>query len=123
MTMFQEKAQQKGNALKCSIDAAVDAKMLADERSIKQILFNLVDNAIKFNQQGDSVSVRIDRAELAAGEYWRIVVEDTGIGISAEDKEKLFQPFCRIESAYVRNFQGTGLGLALTKHLVEMHGK
>jgi PAS domain S-box-containing protein len=122
MTIFQEKAQQNEIALKCDTAAAMDRKMLVDERKIKQILFNLVDNGIKFNRQGGSVSVRLDQANVSAGKYWRIVVEDTGIGIAAGDIPKLFQPFNRLESMYKKNYPGTGLGLALTKQLVELHG-
>jgi signal transduction histidine kinase len=120
--MFQQKAEQQNIILKFDIDVAADWNMLVDERKIKQILFNLVDNGIKFNQPGGAVSVRLDRANLETGAYWRIMVEDTGIGIATGDISKLFQPFSRLEDVYNSNYQGTGLGLALTKELVELHG-
>lgn len=64
----------------------------------------------------------MDLVDLPAGTFWRMVVEDTGIGMEADNLSKLFQPFSQIESTFATKYQGTGLGLALTKKLVDLHG-
>ncbi len=94
----------------------------ADYRAIKQVLLNLLSNAIKFTPRGGRVIVRGERRTDALGERVRISVQDTGIGISAADLERLARPFEQVESQHSKTTQGTGLGLALTKSLVEMHG-
>jgi len=94
----------------------------ADHRAVKQVLLNLLSNAIKFTPRGGRVTVRGERREDQLGERVRISVQDTGIGISAADLERLARPFEQVESQHSKTTQGTGLGLALTKSLVEMHG-
>jgi len=94
----------------------------ADHRAVKQVLLNLLSNAIKFTPRGGRVTVRGERREDPLGERVRISVQDTGIGISAADLERLARPFEQVESQHSKTTQGTGLGLALTKSLVEMHG-
>jgi two-component system cell cycle sensor histidine kinase PleC len=94
----------------------------ADYRAIKQVLLNLLSNAIKFTPRGGRVTVRADARPDPLGERVRISVKDTGIGIAAADLKRLAQPFEQIESQHSKTQQGTGLGLALTKSLVEMHG-
>ncbi len=97
----------------------VEAKPIeADPRAIKQILLNLMTNAIKFTPEGGAVSVVVE--PKSAGLIVR--VSDTGIGISKEDIERLAQPFEQIDSQHSRKHEGTGLGLALSKSLVELHG-
>jgi two-component system cell cycle sensor histidine kinase PleC len=94
----------------------------ADYRALKQVLLNLLSNAIKFTLAGGRITVS---AELVAGDYGqrvRIQVEDTGIGIAPEDLARLARPFEQVENQYAKTRQGTGLGLALSKSLVEMHG-
>jgi len=92
----------------------------ADEAKFKQILYNLLSNAIKFTPDGGKVTVA---ATLATpGESLRISVADTGIGIKPEDHARVFLEFEQVDSSYGRQQQGTGLGLALTKRLVEIHG-
>ncbi|MEW6017933.1 MAG: ATP-binding protein [Pseudomonadota bacterium] len=93
----------------------------ADYRAIKQVLLNLLSNAIKFTPRGGRVTVRADARPDPLGERVRISVKDTGIGIAAADLKRLAQPFEQIESQHSKTQQGTGLGLALTKSLVEMH--
>ncbi|HWC60211.1 MAG TPA: PAS domain S-box protein [Verrucomicrobiae bacterium] len=94
--------------------------LFADEGKFKQILYNLLSNAIKFTPDGGMVTVT---ATLATpGESLKIAVADTGIGIKPQDHERVFQEFEQVDSSYGRQQQGTGLGLALTKRLVEMHG-
>ena len=91
----------------------------ADYRAVKQVLLNLLSNAIKFTPRGGRISVR---AERGGDERVRINVKDTGIGIAAEDLVRLARPFEQIESQQAKTQQGTGLGLALSKALLEMHG-
>jgi PAS domain S-box-containing protein len=104
-------------------------EIIIDERRIRQVLINLLNNAVKFTPEGGTVSlevseVRLDRSttNLTALTYLKIAVIDTGIGISAENIQKLFQPFIQVDSALNRQYNGTGLGLALVKKLVELHG-
>jgi signal transduction histidine kinase len=91
----------------------------ADERKLKQVLLNLLSNAIKFTPSGGSVTVR---AEVTPGGDTEITVADTGIGISPDDIEKALSPFGQVDSQLNRKYEGTGLGLPLTKALVELHG-
>jgi two-component system cell cycle sensor histidine kinase PleC len=94
----------------------------ADHRALKQVLLNLLSNAIKFTPRGGRVIVRGERRDDPAAPRVRISVQDTGIGISPQDLERLARPFEQVESQHSKTTQGTGLGLALTKSLVEMHG-
>jgi signal transduction histidine kinase len=91
---------------------------MADQAKVKQILLNLLSNAIKFTSDCGSVTVA---GELIPG-YLQIAISDTGCGISPEHQERIFGEFEQIDSSYARTQQGTGLGLALTKKFVEMHG-
>jgi two-component system cell cycle sensor histidine kinase PleC len=93
----------------------------ADYRAIKQVLLNLLSNALKFTPHGGRVRVTAETSNDPLGERIRVSVHDTGIGISAEDLARLARPFEQIESQHSKTQQGTGLGLALTKSLVEMH--
>jgi len=102
--------------------------LLADEAKFKQVMYNLLSNAIKFTPEGGKVLVTAavqndaDAAADRAGESLRVAVTDTGIGIQANDQERVFKEFEQADSSYGRKQQGTGLGLALTKRLVELHG-
>jgi signal transduction histidine kinase len=90
----------------------------ADNRRLKQILINLLSNAIKFTQAGGSVTLEAKADEQG----YRISVSDTGIGIAAEDMATVLQPFGQIDSSLARKYQGTGLGLPLSKAMAELHG-
>jgi PAS domain S-box-containing protein len=90
----------------------------ADERMLKQIVLNLLSNAIKFTPEGGRVTIRTERE----GDWLVIAVTDTGIGIAQEDIDKVLRPFGQVESSLARRFAGTGLGLPLSKGLVELHG-
>ena len=94
----------------------------ADYRAIKQVLLNLLSNALKFTPHGGRVTVTGERKRDITGDRLRISVIDTGIGISEEDLVRLAKPFEQIESQLSKTQQGTGLGLALTKSLIELHG-
>jgi signal transduction histidine kinase len=90
----------------------------ADHMRVRQVLLNLLSNAIKFTPEGGRVRV-LGRAE---GDGVRIEVIDTGIGIAPEDQSKLFKEFMQVDTSASRHYEGTGLGLALCKRLVELHG-
>ncbi len=92
-------------------------RFCADQRRVRQILFNLLGNAIKFTPEGGKVILRVWREQNAAV----FQVEDTGIGIAEDQLPLLFQKFQQLETSYHRNYEGSGLGLALTKQLVELH--
>ncbi len=102
----------------CQSDAEEPQNIRADEVASKQMLFNLVSNAIKFTDHGG----QIDISHEMTGEYLDLHVQDSGIGISEENMVKVVEPFFQAEGAYFRQHHGTGLGLALTKTLIELHG-
>ena len=93
--------------------------LYADERKLKQVLINLLSNAVKFTPPGGSVEVRSDIEPDGA---YTISVVDSGVGIAPEDIDKALAPFGQIDSGLDRKYEGTGLGLPLTKSLVEAHG-
>jgi len=88
-----------------------------DERRIRQVIFNLLSNAVKFTPSGGAVDVRVAKVN---GEI-RVSVSDTGPGIAAEDFERIFEEFQQTDAGIAQG-EGTGLGLALSKRLVELHG-
>jgi hypothetical protein len=103
--------------------------LFADERRIRQVLINLLNNAVKFTPEGGQITLEVSQisqtlksGDLEPQHFLRIAVIDTGIGIAAENIPKLFQPFIQIDSALNRQYTGTGLGLSLVKRLVELHG-
>jgi signal transduction histidine kinase len=103
------------------VELDLDAELgsvTADPVKLKQILYNYVSNALKFTPEGGRVMIR---AELV-GEAFRVEVEDTGIGIANEDLRHLFVAFRQLDSSATKRYQGTGLGLALSKRLAEAHG-
>jgi signal transduction histidine kinase len=93
--------------------------VLLDPLRFKQILYNLVSNAVKFTDPGGRVEIRVKPVD--AGTF-RLEVSDTGIGISEEDFPRLFREFEQLDTGPGRRYQGSGLGLSLTKKLVELHG-
>jgi signal transduction histidine kinase len=118
LMMLREKALKGGIALNMDLAPQADIKIVADQRKLKQILFNLVSNAVKFTPANGTVEVSATRD----GDFIEISVTDNGIGINKEDIPKLFQPFTQLESVYTKEYEGTGLGLALNRQLVELHG-
>ncbi len=94
------------------------APFSCDPLRVKQVLYNYLANAVKFTPLGGRVELRAQEV----GGWLRVEVEDNGIGIAEDDLAKLFQPFSQVDSSLARNYGGTGLGLALSKRLVELHG-
>ena len=127
----------KEKALSHSIETVVNAngtpnEIVADERKLKQIMYNLLSNAAKFTPDGGKISVSAQKyrpksedginSESNSQEAIKISVSDTGIGIRHNDLNRVFNPFEQLDSSASRRFQGTGLGLSLSKQLVELHG-
>jgi len=139
LMMIKEKAMKHGIQLSTDIDG-IPATIRADERKLKQIMYNLLSNAVKFTPDGGEIRLTADLADSskkeasdqeiraisyelkASQKFIRISVTDTGIGLNQEDLELIFNPFEQVESSTNRRFQGTGLGLSLTRSLVELHG-
>ena len=117
LTLVKDRSARRGIDLKVDIDDQLGT-MIADQRKFKQILLNLLSNAIKFTDAGGQVSVSARRDQ----KFVTITVSDTGIGIAQEDQEAIFDEFQQVRSAQGGVTEGTGLGLALTKKFVEMHG-
>ena len=116
VVMVRERAVKDGVDVRLATDADADI-VTGDERRIRQVIFNLLSNAVKFTPAEGSVDVRSTQVN---GEV-RVSVADTGPGIAAEDHERIFEEFQQTEVG-VRQREGTGLGLALSKRLVELHG-
>jgi PAS domain S-box-containing protein len=129
--LVMDKAAQRKVHLTADI-GQVPETIIADELRLKQIIYNLLSNAVKFTEDDGNIclSARKTREAAAGGaldseeirKELEISVIDTGIGIRKEDIEKIFEPFSQLESSLSRRYQGTGLGLGLTRSLVEMHG-
>jgi CheY-like chemotaxis protein/HPt (histidine-containing phosphotransfer) domain-containing protein len=120
---FRTQAAAKKLALDVDIESGSDDVLIGDPTRVRQILFNLLGNAIKFTQQG-SVRVRAATQPLGDG-VTRVLlsVTDTGIGLDDDQRSKLFQPFAQADSSTTRKFGGTGLGLSIVRRLAElMHG-
>ena len=119
LIMIKERALKHNISLDLQIsDELTDLEIQADERKLKQIMFNLLSNAVKFTPDGGEIRVEAKQD----GEGLIISVWDTGIGIKPEDQERIFETFEQVGSEDTRNQQGTGLGLALTRRLTELHG-
>ncbi len=138
ITLVKEQASSKDISI-TNNSTVTHTLLQGDKRSLKQIVFNLLSNAIKFTPDGGKISITIDRITMQdlvpeavadqvkpgvfeTGGYYLISVSDTGIGIDASDLKRIFNPFEQVNSTSTREFEGTGLGLALTRKLVEMHG-
>ncbi|GAB4527871.1 MAG: PAS domain-containing sensor histidine kinase [Roseibium sp.] len=99
-------------------DVAEDLEVQADKRALKQILLNLLANAVKFTPDNGTVTLKA----IPRGDKLRFEVTDTGIGISERDIERLAKPFVQVENQFTKTHQGSGLGLAIARSLVELHG-
>jgi len=117
MVLVRERAQRHGIDLTLEVDKDLGA-FRADERKFKQIVLNLLSNAVKFTPDGGHVSVAAKKDTTRV----EIAVKDTGIGIAPEDHAAVFEEFKQVGRDYTKKAEGTGLGLALTKRFVELHG-
>jgi signal transduction histidine kinase len=117
LTLVRERAQRGGVALTLETDPAL-GPFEGDERKLKQVVLNLLSNAVKFTPRGGAVSVVAKRTNGVA----EIEVRDSGVGIAPQDQETIFEAFRQVGTDVTRKREGTGLGLALTRRFVELHG-
>ena len=122
LEIFSPKATEKGLELTCNIHPDVPTHVRADSGRLRQILLNLVNNAVKFTQKGN-VNIEVSRVQESSDQVTvRFAVQDTGIGISKENLGLLFEKFSQVDRSTVRKYGGTGLGLSIAKHLSHMMG-
>lgn len=122
MQVLSQKAVSKGLEIACVVEPTVPSRMGGDVDRLRQILINLVNNAIKFTERG-AVLLRVSLDEPHGGRpVMRFAVTDTGIGIQREQVGRLFRAFSQADSSTTRTYGGTGLGLAISKQLVELMG-
>jgi signal transduction histidine kinase/BarA-like signal transduction histidine kinase len=121
VALLSSKAKEKQIDLLFSFEPQTPTMLVGDPVRIQQILFNLIGNAIKFTHSG-AINVTISALQTQHPVIIKIVVKDTGVGISEEHLKKLFKPFLQADQSITRKYGGTGLGLSITKQLVEMMG-
>ena len=119
LNFIKQQAMKKKLAISYDSDLKL-GEVEGDPRSLKQILVNLLSNAVKFTPEGGRIGIEANRDEEK--EIVSLTVWDNGIGITPQQSLKLFRPFVQIDSSLSRNYEGTGLGLALISRLVDMHG-
>jgi signal transduction histidine kinase len=117
VTLVKERTLRHGINLEVDFDSKLN-EMIADERKFKQVLLNLLSNAIKFTPEGGTIGV----SAINGHDNLEVKVSDTGIGISPEDQQYIFEEFRQVTEDANQALEGTGLGLTLTKKFVEMHG-
>ena len=118
LTLVRERAGRQGLQLALDMPAELGS-WVADARKLKQVLLNLLSNAVKFTPVGGSVTLRARRFGESTLE---IAVIDTGVGIAPEEQARVFDAFRQASGSYLRKAEGTGLGLALARRFVELHG-
>ena len=118
ITMLREKTLHACLDVTLDLAPEVDERIVADGRKLQQILYSLLANAIRFTPAGGTVDVRAVRE----GHFIKTTVTDSGIGIRGEDFPNLFEAFTPQEAIYTTGNEGSGLGLGLTRQLVELHG-
>ena len=120
--LIAEKAAAKGLELVFNVDPAVPSHLLGDPLRLGQVLINYANNAVKFTEQGEiDILVQV-REETADQVLLHFAVRDTGIGLTPEQQERLFQSFSQADTSTTRKYGGTGLGLAISKRLAELMG-
>jgi PAS domain S-box-containing protein len=122
MSIVGGAAARKGLHMAADLPAGLPDRLTGDEDRLRQILLNLLNNAVKFTAKG-SVHLHVERMEgMSADVGLRFTVRDTGLGIAPEQQDRLFQRFSQVDGSVRRMFGGSGLGLAISKHLVELMG-
>ncbi|WP_156902221.1 CHASE domain-containing protein [Azohydromonas australica] len=116
--LFQPMAARKGLALRLQLPQQEPAPVLGDPLRLSQILNNLLSNAVKFTSAGGVDLCLVHEAD----ERWRFVVRDSGIGLTAEQQARIFEPFTQADGSTTRRFGGSGLGLSIVRHLAQLHG-
>lgn len=124
LNIYKQEAEKRGITFKLETTPDVDIGIKADASKLKKAVYQLISNAFKFTPDGGSVTVNagLSGAEPTEKHLLEISVSDTGIGINSSDLPLLFNTFTQLESPYTKRFAGIGLGLALAKSLVELHG-
>ncbi|WP_448375863.1 histidine kinase N-terminal 7TM domain-containing protein [Fervidobacterium sp.] len=123
LLLYEAKAKEKNVTYEVSIDENIGDCLIFDSIRLQQVLFNLINNAIKFTPAGGLVSVRVEKiSEDKEYEYIKFSVKDTGIGIPKENLDKIFEPFEQSDVSITRRYGGTGLGLSISKQLIEFMG-
>ena len=120
VTTMQTLVEKNSNSLEIECPDTVGS-IHADTTKIRQCLFNLLSNASKFTEQG-TISLKVSRNESDGQEWINFAVADSGIGMTVDQMERLFEAFTQAEASTSRRFGGTGLGLAITRHFCEMMG-
>jgi signal transduction histidine kinase/CheY-like chemotaxis protein len=120
--LLSQKAFDKGLELLCDIDSSMPLALRGDPTRLRQIVLNLLGNAIKFTSEGEVVIRLTSDAVKQGRSQVRIEVQDTGIGLAEEVRRKIFDSFSQADDSTTRNFGGTGLGLAIVKQLTDMMG-
>ncbi len=121
VNMMHVAATQRGLLLKCEFSGDIPCKYYGDDTRIKQILINIMNNAVKFTKEG-SVKIFVGGYPGSADDMENLVfrIQDTGIGIKQENLEKIFEDFKQVDSGRNRGVEGTGLGLSITRHFIQM---
>ena len=120
--LLADGAASKGLELLCHVAPDTPAMVNGDPNRIRQVVTNLIGNAVKFTNEGEVV-LRVETSACDKGGYLlRFEVRDTGIGIPPEAQQRVFQPFMQADGSTTRRYGGTGLGLAISKRIIEMHG-
>ena len=120
--LMGERAAAKGLELTCRVDQNVPRNLVGDPGRLRQVLLNLVGNAIKFTERGD-VAIRVSASQVTeTTATMRVEVSDTGIGIAPQAQARLFDAFTQAEASTTRRFGGTGLGLAISRRIIDLLG-
>ena len=120
--LFTANVQHAGFELTCFVPPALPTRVIGDQTRLRQILSNLLGNAVKFTEQGEVALTVRELARAQGGVTLEFEVRDSGIGMTADQRARLFEPFRQADGSMTRRFGGSGLGLAITKRLIELMG-
>jgi signal transduction histidine kinase/DNA-binding response OmpR family regulator len=120
--IFAQRADKKGLVLACHVDPAIRNPLKGDPERVRQVLVNLINNAIKFTEKGEIVVQVTLQSESAGRAVVKVAVTDSGIGIPPDRMDRLFKSFSQVDASTTRKYGGTGLGLAICKKLAELMG-